>query len=304
MYSRERVAPRRLRLVVTARVALRTVGTRVPDAGREHARGLARRVEDRHADVGVDLAELPPQTLGDRGDRRLGDRIDRAVHHGREAAVARRRVDDVTLVLRDERRHERVDPVDDPEHVHVDRPLPVVEVVLPHVALGARADTGVVADHVHATELRDRGVTQVAHRLVRRDVGGHADEVVGADLLHCLLQRAVEHVGEHDLHALLEHRDTDRLADAARATRDDADLAVEILHACTPLGWMSIANSRTARARRAGVRPSRTRPCSCRRAGSRRRAAAATPRPPSGRCRRRGRRDGRGRSRRPSRPPR
>jgi hypothetical protein len=69
------------------------------------------------------------------------------------------------------------------------------------------------------------------------DVTSLATPMRSSEPISCtaFLQRAVEHVGEHHLHALFEHRHADRLADAAGTTRDDADLAVEILHWCSPL---------------------------------------------------------------------
>ena len=58
----------------------------------------------------------------------------------------------MAFVLGDERRDEGVHAVDDADHVHLERPFPIVQVVLPDVALGAGADGGVVADHVDGAE--------------------------------------------------------------------------------------------------------------------------------------------------------
>ena len=91
-------------------------------------------------------AQLSVEALGDGHHRRLGRGVLRRVRQRRDAAVAGRGVDDVALVaVREHHRHEGVDAVDDAPHVDREGPLPVVELVLPHPALGAGADAGVVA---------------------------------------------------------------------------------------------------------------------------------------------------------------
>ena len=79
----------------------------------------------------------------------------------------------MALVLLDEHRNERLDSVDHAEDVDVEAPPPVVEMMLPHRALCAGSDAGVVAYHVHRAEDFDRAIAKCTHRIEIGDVGDH-----------------------------------------------------------------------------------------------------------------------------------
>ena len=90
----------------------------------------------------------------------------------------------MTVVLRQQQRDEGLDPMNDADHVDVDPPPPVGQVVLPHVALGDGARAGVVADHVDRAVARQRVAGQVLHRRVVGHVGDdpRGVEAVGPQL--------------------------------------------------------------------------------------------------------------------------
>jgi hypothetical protein len=137
--------------------------------------------------------------------------------------------------------HERLDAVEDAPHVDGEGPLPVVRVVLPHPALGAGADTGVVAQHVH------RAVRAVHVLGEREDLGAlpdvhHAREDVGAVLAQLtggLLQGALLDVGEDHLEPVGREAPCHREADAARRAGDDGDLSRPQFHQTLPSGGPS-----------------------------------------------------------------
>ena len=100
-------------------------------------------------------AELVMQAFGERHDRGLRRRVDRGARHGDDAAIRRRRVDDVPiLAVLDHVRQEHVDAVGDAEHVDAEGPAPVVRRVEPQLGFGRRSDAGVVAQHVDVAEPR------------------------------------------------------------------------------------------------------------------------------------------------------
>ena len=137
--SASRPSTRRL---ARSRVALGPVAARVARCRCSSAPGV--RVDGSSSDTctGESIGpQLAPQALGDGGDRGLGRGVHRAVGERRERAVRRRRVHHVPgSALLEQHRDERVDAVDHAEHVDVDGPAPVVDVVLPQRAVGARRD--------------------------------------------------------------------------------------------------------------------------------------------------------------------
>ena len=124
---------------------------------------------------------------------------------GGEAAVARAGVDDVALVLGHQESDEGPDAVDHPQHVDVDPPPPVGQVVLPHVALGDGAGAGVVAHHVDGAVHLDRRRRPALDRSEVGDVGDDAGwrRCPPWRLVDGPVQRIGQHVGQHHLHAFL-----------------------------------------------------------------------------------------------------
>ena len=169
--------------------------------GLPDVRADAHRAQHGHADLV--LAELPPQHLGERHDAVLGDavRAEPAVRH--EAGERRGEQDVAALALLDEAREERLDAVDRPPEVDVDRPPPVVVGHRQHRA--ADGDAGVVEHDVHRRRRRGRTASASAsHGLQRPHV---ADDAVGvgpavAQRLHGGVERALLDVGQHELGAL------------------------------------------------------------------------------------------------------
>jgi len=151
----------------------------------------------------------------------------------------------VTLhTLLQHRREERVHPVDDTEHVHIEAPPPVVEVVLPDRPLGARADAGVVAQQVDRAVSLERRVAELLDRLERSHVGddaGHVAPVV-AQLSSGALDEIGDDVGDHGLHALGAEPFDERATDPLSGAGDDRDLAGELLHRVCSFGmrWVVI----------------------------------------------------------------
>jgi hypothetical protein len=207
---------------------------RLEQAGAQHVRpGEEHRRGDRRP------VELPVEALGDRDDGGLRRGVLRRRREGGDAAVAGRGVDDVPLLaLLQQHRDERLDAVDHTPDVDRQSPLPVAQLVLPHRALGAGADPGVVADHVDRAVRRQCRVAQRLDRLVGRHVGRHPDDVepVALQLRHGLGERLLLDVGEDHLHARESERLAERPADPAATTGDDGHPPLENLHQSEPTG--------------------------------------------------------------------
>ena len=188
--------------------------------------------------TGAPIPRLPPQALGDRDHRRFGRGVDGAVDEWTEAAVARGGVDDVALdALGQHGRHEGVDAIDDPHHVDVERPAPVVDVMLPDVAFGSRPDAGVVAHHVHGAIGVEGGVAECLDRRQIGDVGDDTDdlEALVPQLARGLVDQGGIDVGDHRLHPLTGEPFDERSPDASSSTRDHCDLAGDVFHCTLPL---------------------------------------------------------------------
>ena len=176
---------------------------------------------------------------------RLGHRVHRGGRsaHGAfgdrgEGAVAGARVDDVALVLRHQQGDESLDPVDDAEHVDVDAPLPVGQVVLPQVTLGDAARPGVVAHHVHRPVQAAGLVGEMADRLEVGHVGRHTGRVdpLRPERLDGARQGVLQDVGEDDLHPLLPEPPADGRSDATGAPGHHGHLPVQRVHDPPPSG--------------------------------------------------------------------
>ena len=122
--------------------------------------------------------------------------------------------------------------MDDSPEVDLERPAPVVELVLPDRALGARPDPGVVAHDVHRAVGRERGIAQRLHGRIHADIGRHAGDVepIGAQLSHRLVERGLLDVGQHDAHALAGEALRHRPPDTARSASHHGDAPVQPLH--------------------------------------------------------------------------
>ena len=100
----------------------------------------------------------------------------------------------------DHARHERVQAVQQAEHVGVDGRAPDVEVRVEE-PIGTRC-AGVEERHVDPTEAVERDVREMRHVARARDVGGHADDRRATRAQ--LVDRALEPIGapgrEHQLH--------------------------------------------------------------------------------------------------------
>src|SRR5579884_2719718 len=139
--------------------------------------------------------------------------------------------------------HEGLDAMDHAQHIDVDAPAPVDQVVLPHVALGDRAGAGVVAHHVHRAEASKRLLGERLDRGIVGDVGDHAgniDALVG-ECSGCLVQWFFEDIGQHHFHALAAETPAHGLADAAGSAGYDRHSALKVSHCVAMVTW-----SRTA----------------------------------------------------------
>jgi hypothetical protein len=182
------------------------------------------------------------QGLGHRHDGRLGDGVHGRGGQRRDTAVAGRGVDDVARFAAGQHpRHEGLDAVEDTPHVDRERPFPVVRVVLPHTALGARADPRVVAQDMHGTERLVRLLGERDDLLALPDVH-HARVHHGPVLAQRgggLLQGALLHIGEDDLQPVGREAPGQGEADPARGARDDGDLSLGQFHQTLPRGGPS-----------------------------------------------------------------
>src|SRR4051812_22750535 len=203
------------------RELVRSRAPRLEQSGPQHVRPGE---QDRGADLVRRVLQLAVETLRQRDDAGFGYGVLRRARQWRDAAVARRRVDDVALLaLREDRRHEGVDAVDDAPQVDGEGPPPVVQLVFPDRTLRAGADARVVADDVHRAVRLQSCLTQRLNRLELRDVGGHTGDLESllAKLVHGLRQQVGLDVGQHDAHAFLREALTERTSEATGATRDD-----------------------------------------------------------------------------------
>ena len=150
----------------------------------------------------------------------------------------RGRVDHVPLLaLFEHGREERLDAVDDAPEVHAERPVPVLDGVLPELRpLATTADAGVVEQQVHLAVGVQRLLGQLLDRLRARHIGQHTDNVVLRllHLLHCGVQRLLLDIGEYDLHALASEALRERPAHPARPTGDHGHFALEVTHRSPP----------------------------------------------------------------------
>ncbi len=207
-------------------------------AGREQA-GVdgARRHEDRRRDRQPPGPQLAVQRLGQAAVGGLAQVVGRARRHRRHHADRRRRDDHVALLARlDDRRDERPDPVDDAPHVDGDRPLPVLQVDVPHGRAATTGHAGVQERHVHLAVGGERLVAQVRHRRPLGHVGddGGRLESLAPQTGDRVVERARLDVGEHDPHPASRHQLGGGPADAARRAGHHRDLAPQVLHACPP----------------------------------------------------------------------
>ena len=148
--------------------------------------------------------------------RQRGDR--RSVHD-----VARR-------TFLEHARQERVDAVQDPEHVDTEEPVPVFDLQILHVAEDENA--GVVAQHMDSTELRVRSIGECLHR---REVGhvGPDRERPGAECLRLVGNRAsglLLDVGDDHVHAGARELEHDGAPDTASSAGHDCSSTREIVH--------------------------------------------------------------------------
>ena len=136
------------------------------------------------------------------------------------------------VALGEHGRNEGVDAVDHAIHVNAEREAPVVDLVFPDLALRPRGHAGVVAQHVHGSELGERRVTERLDGLEFRDIGANSDHLMAerAHLGHCGVERVLVQIGEHHLHALVGETFAHRPSDAAGTSGDDRDPAPEFLH--------------------------------------------------------------------------
>ncbi len=163
----------------------------------------------------------------------LVERVDGRGRHGRDAAVARRRVDHVArLAALDHGGYEGLDAVDDPPYVHGQGPAPVVQLVIPQVAFGSPAHPGVVAQHVDGPEPLVGLIAQRHHRVEVGDVGLHPDhvEAVGGQVSHGGVEHRCLHVGQHHPHAFGREAGAHGSAHAAGAAGDHGHPTREVLH--------------------------------------------------------------------------
>ncbi len=207
--------------------------------GPEFARSVALRLADPcvhatghergHADARA--RDLAPKVFGDRDDRRLRRRVRLAARPARERDD-RRGVHDVALgSLREQARHELVQPVDHAEHVHAVHPPPVFDAQLGHLAEHEHAR--VVAEHVHRAERVVRALGERVHRLDVGHVGLHRERVDALGAVHVLCNgiRGVDlDVGDHDAHARFRERADHPAADPTPATGHHRHLARQIVH--------------------------------------------------------------------------
>ncbi len=145
------------------RQACRPVAQAGLDVGVHHARA-----EHRHADLGALRPQLQRQGLAEGHDAELGDRIAAGAGPHPEAAH-RGGVDHVAPVrIGLQHRQEGLDAMDHALEVDAEDPVPVGR---GHVGdLGAGADPGVVADHVHGPEPAADLLGQGLDALQRGDV--------------------------------------------------------------------------------------------------------------------------------------
>ena len=137
--------------------------------------------------------------------------------------------------------HEGVDAVDDAIDVDVERPTPIIHLVLPERPFRTGADAGVVAEQMDGAEPLERGIAKLLHRGEIGDVAAHPDDVesFGLELAHRLGERVVIHVGQHHLHTLAGESFAHGPTDASGTTGDDRHLAGEYLDHLSPTGDMS-----------------------------------------------------------------
>src|SRR3954447_5056176 len=124
--------------------------------------------------------------------------------------------------------------MDDAVQVDADDPFPHAHRSCPRIAGADHA--GVVAQDVSRAEVFERPLGERLDRLLERRVAHHGQDFA-TRLGQLRLDRAEPHfieLGEHDLHALRDETFGERLADSAAGTRDDCDLARQVLHVRHP----------------------------------------------------------------------
>ena len=233
-------APRTTRSMVNGVDAGRLVGPRARARVRRRRRAArcaapAGRGTAARRRSGCPRSELAVEHLGDgRRPPPCVVGVDGRRRQRRDAAVARRRVHDVARVaVLEHPRHEGVDAVDDAAQVHGEGPAPVVERVLPDLALGADADAGVVAQHVHRPV---GGVRLVAQRAppTARSLTSVTTPVTSWPAARS--SATVSSSGSAKTSASTTFMPSrgealaERPADAAAAAGDDRDPAGELLH--------------------------------------------------------------------------
>jgi hypothetical protein len=139
----------------------------------------------------------------------------------------------VPLVLRQQERREGAHAVHHAAQVHAEDPFPVLLGVLPRRA-GER-DAGVVADEVHAFQLRNGAPGEGFDFGGLRDIHAHREGLDAFARDRFLDASQILHIGQSQVHAFLGKGERHGLAQAAGRAGDRGDLPLERLHRPTSM---------------------------------------------------------------------
>jgi hypothetical protein len=131
--------------------------------------------------------------------------------------------------------------VDHPVDVDVERPPPIIELVLPERSLGPGTDAGVVAEEVDGAVALHGRVAQPLHRRIVGDVADHPGglKTFGPELLGRRDQRRLFDIGQDHLHPLAGEALAHGSTDAPGTAGDHCHPAGQVLHHSSPTGERS-----------------------------------------------------------------
>ena len=119
--------------------------------------------------------------------------------------------------------------------IYAEYPVPVFLSRIPGIA--TPANTGVVEEQVHTTQIFHGFIPDLAHFIFDRNVGDDRQHLVirsGLQFCSCLLEHRFFDVGHHHVHTFSDAFFRESLTNTACRPRDHSDLASKILHKVPP----------------------------------------------------------------------